>query len=299
MAAAVAANASFRQLARSSIMGRGWSLVKRQPLALSGLAILGLFVLVGVCAPWLAPYDPAEINPAATLQSPSSRHWFGTTDVGRDLFSQVLWGTRAALIVGITAAILATAVGTTVGLVSGYFGGRVDMVVMRAVDAVYTIPFTPFVVVLVALLQPSLWNVVAAIVLLGWRTPARVIRSQVLSIAQRPYIKAARVAGAGHGRIMGVHILPNIMPLVMVYMAFEVGFAITAEASLSFLGLGDPRIISWGQLLYLAFLSGYIRDAWWWTLFPGLCITVLVLSVFMISYGLEEILNPQLRSVQL
>src|SRR5699024_3657724 len=153
---------------------------------------------------------------------PSADHWFGTTNYGRDVFSQVIAGTRTAIIVGGLAAILVTLAGTTIGIVSGYFGGWVDSLLMRIVDIFYAIPFIPFVIVLVALMKPSLWNVILAVSLLSWRTVARLVRSQVLSVSKRPFIKAARVAGASNGRIMFKYILPNVVPIALLEMAFMV-----------------------------------------------------------------------------
>lgn len=274
--------------------------VGQDPLALTGFVILAFFVLVGVFAPYLAPYDPkAMLNrpdgTLAFLDPPSGRHWLGTTDLGRDVLSQIIVGTRVALVVGFLAALLVTVIGTLIGLVAGYYRRWVDDLLMRLVDVAYSIPFEPFAIVLVGLLQPSIWTIIVAISLLTWRAPARVIRAQVLSVAQRPFVKAARVAGASDLRIMLVHIAPNILPLTFVYMTIEFGIAIVAEASVSFLGFGDPQVESWGKTLHLAFLTGAIRKAWWWAIPPGLCITLIVLSVFFISRAYEEVINPRLR----
>lgn len=274
--------------------------LRADPLALVGFIILACFVIVGIFAPHLTPFDPTEMinrpdGSLAFLDPPSPRHWLGTTDLGRDVLSQVIMGTRVALIVGFLAALLVTVIGTLIGLFAGYFRGWVDDLLMRLVDLAYSIPFEPFAIVLVGLLRPSIWTVIIAISLLTWRAPARVIRAQVLSVAQRPFIKAARVAGASPLRIIFAHIAPNILPLTFVYMTIEFGIAIVAEASVSFLGFGDPHVESWGKTLHLAFLTGAIRKAWWWAIPPGLCITLIVLSVFFISRAWEEVINPRLR----
>ncbi|QOY35156.1 ABC transporter permease [Anaerobacillus isosaccharinicus] len=270
-------------------------------LALTGCIILFVFLIVAVFSNFIAPYDINEMHrneqgDIKRLQPPSSEHIFGTTNVGRDIFSQVVQGAKTALLVGILAAVLVTFVGTTVGIISGYYGGWVDAVMMRIVDIFYAIPFIPFVIVLVTLLEPSIWNVILAVSLLSWRTVARIVRSQVLSVAQRPFIKAARVAGASNFRIMWKYVLPNVVPLALLEMAFMVNWAITAEASVAFLGLGDPDVPSWGQILHLAFLTGNSREAWWWMMPPGLAIVFLLVSIFFIARALESVVNPRLRS---
>jgi len=285
---------------RARFLNRQLQALQADPLALTGFIILACFVIVGIFAPYLAPYDPTEMlnrpdGALAFLDPPSPRHWLGTTDLGRDVLSQVIMGTRVALIVGFLAALLVTVIGTLIGLFAGYFRGWADDLLMRLVDLAYSIPFEPFAIVLVGLFRPSIWTIIIAISLLTWRAPARVIRAQVLSVAQRPFIKAARVAGASNLRIIFAHIAPNILPLTFVYMTIEFGIAIVAEASVSFLGFGDPHVESWGKILHLAFLTGAMRKAWWWAVPPGLCITLIVLSVFFISRGWEEIINPRLR----
>ncbi len=268
---------------------------------LLGLAILALYILIALLAPILMTHDPWEINRTerglvARLQPPSARHFLGTTHMGRDIFSQLVIGTRATLLVGIIAAFCVTLIGTNVGLISGYFGGWVDEVIMRVVDIAYSIPFVPFIIILVTLLEPSLWNIILGIVLLFWRSPTRVIRSQVLTLKTRPFVKAARVAGAGDLRIIYTQIAPNILPLAFLYMTISVGWAVVTETSVSFLGLGDPLVISWGQMLNLAFLSGAIRHAWWWIVPPGISIILIVVAMFMIGEASEEYANPRLKS---
>lgn len=230
------------------------------------------------------------------LAPPSARHWFGTDHLGRDLFSQNVYGSRIALLVGFLGALLVVLIGTNVGLFAGYYGGRTDTILMRTVDVMYGIPFEPFAMILVLLFDPSLTIVIVAVSLLTWRTVARLIRSQVLSLSQRPFVKAARVAGASDLRILYLHIAPNILPLVLLQLAIIVGSSIIAEATLSFLGLGPPQSISWGGILHNARLSGAWRTAWWWNIPPGAFIMITVLGVFFISRALEVIANPRLRS---
>ena len=274
--------------------------IKSDKLALIGVVLLVCFLFVGIFSEQLAPHGPrdrhyAEDGKIRRLEPPSWAHPFGTTDVGRDIFSQVILGTKTALMVGFLAAFLVTFVGSVVGIISGYFGGIVDTILMRIVDFFYAIPFIPFVIVLAAILKPSIWNVILAVSMLSWRTVARIVRSQVLSIARRPYIKAAKVSGAGHLRIMFKYILPNVVPLVLLEMAFMVNWTIMAEASIAFLGFGDPRVTSWGQILHINFVSGYSRVAWWWTVPPGLAIVLLLVSIFFVARSLEAVVDPRLR----
>jgi len=284
---------------------RGWRgplfLILSSRIGGTGVLILVVFTLVALAAPLLAPYDPQLIhrmpdNSVAQLLPPSSRFWLGTTYYGRDVLSQLIYGSRVAMIVGIVSAFFITAIGTNVGLIAGYFGGWIDTVLMRITDVVFGIPFLPFSVVLVALLRPSLSNIILTISCLLWRTTARVIRAQVLSLRERPFIKAAKVAGAGSLRIMYVHILPNVLPMSLLYVALGIGWAVLAEASLSFLGFGDPNMLSWGEILYQAYLTGSFRSSWWVVVPPGICIALLVASAFMIGREAETIVNPRLRN---
>lgn len=262
--------------------------------------VLAIVVLVAVFANWLSPYDPLVNHFDAAgqlrrLEPPSAVHWLGTTYYGLDVLAQLIHGTRIVLIVGITCAALIALIGTNVGLIAGYYSGRVETVLMRATDLAFGIPFIPFAVVLVALLGPSLWNTIIAISLLMWRSTARVIRSQVLSLRERGFVKAARIVGASDLRILYVHIFPNVLPMALLYVAFDIAWAVLAEASIAFLGFGDPQQTSWGQMLYLAYVSGSIRQAWWWTIPPGATLSLFVISVFLISREYERLANPRLR----
>jgi len=269
------------------------------PSGIVGAVLFVFFCVLAVAGERLAPYDPMAIHflpsgKVAQVEAPSRAFWLGTTHYGRDVLSQVIVGSRVAFVVGIVSAFFIVFIGTNVGLVAGYYGRRVDDVLMRLTDIVFGIPFLPFAVVLVALLRPSIWNIILTISCLLWRTTARVIRSQVLSLRERPFVRAARVAGASDLRVMYVHLLPNVMPMALLYVAFGVAWAVLAEASLSFLGFGDPRMVSWGQMLYAAYISGSIRHAWWSVVPPGLCITLFTASVFLIGREYERVVNPRL-----
>lgn len=269
------------------------------PSGLVGVVLFLFFCLLAAAGEHIAPYDPMAIHylpngKVAQVEPPSRAFWLGTTHYGRDVLSQVIVGSRVAFIVGTVSAFFIVFIGTNIGLVAGYYGRRVDDVLMRLTDIVFGIPFLPFAVVLVALLRPSIWNIILTISCLLWRTTARVIRSQVLSLRERPFVRAARVAGAGDLRIMYVHLLPNVLPMSLLYVAFGVAWAVLSEASLSFLGFGDPQMVSWGQMLYAAYISGSIRHAWWSVVPPGLCITVFTASVFLIGREYERVVNPRL-----
>lgn len=264
-----------------------------------GSAIFLLFLLISIIGPSLLPADPLQIHylgsgRVARLLSPHEFVPLGTDFYGRDVFAQLVLGTRTAFIVSIVSTLFMAVIGTNVGLIAAYFGGRVDAFLMRITDLAFAVPFLPFAVILVALLQPSLWNIILTISCLMWRTTARVIRSQVLSIKQQTFVKAARVAGASHARIIYLHIFPNVLPMALLYVAFGISWAVLSEASLSFLGFGDSNRMSWGQMLYFAYTSASIRTAWWWTVPPGICITLFVLSVFLIGRQYERHVNPRL-----
>lgn len=266
-----------------------------------GLAILVAFVLVGLFAPMLAPYGVddrhrGEDGRLKSLQPPSADHPFGTTYLGRDVLSQTILSTRVSLIVGLLASFMSVVIGTNVGLISGYMGGWVDDVVMRVTDIVYGLPFLPFIIVLVVILGPDLLNIIVAIALIQWRQSARVIRSQVLSHKQRPYVESARTIGASDLRIMYVHILPNVIPLVFLYAAFAVAFAIIFEASISFLGFGDPATFSWGKMIFVAYSNDIVIQAPWWVIPPGLAIMLTVMAVFFLGRTLERVAKPELQN---
>lgn len=285
---------------RWTILKSQLRIIKQDKLSVVGAGVFLFFLLVGILGPYVIPYDPVEMNVRkdgsyAILDPPSSEHWLGTNIMGQDIFSQVIIGTRVSIFTGVVAAFVVILIGANIALIAGYYGGTVDNILMRLVDFCYSLPFVPFAIILGSLFHPSIWNVIFAVALVMWRSPARVIRSQVLSIKERPFIKAARTLGASNVRIIYLHIAPNIMPLACLYIATTVGWAILAEANLSFLGVGDPSIISWGKILEMCFISAALERAWWWALPPGMAITFLVVSVFLISRAYEEAANPRLR----
>jgi len=275
---------------------------KRDKFAMVGAFIYLFFILVAIFGPLFAPYSPfvmiKENGKLMFNQDPSIKYLLGTTNMGRDIFSQLIYGSRPALIVGFTAAFFVMVIGTLVGLIAGYYRGKIGNILMRLTDVAFGIPFIPFVIVLVAFLGPSIWNIVLSMALLLWRDTARVIRSQVLTIRERSFIEAARVSGASNLRIMLVHITPNILPLSFLYGTLAIGWAILTEAAVSFLGFGDPKAISWGYMLHDAYVSQALsRGSFGWFVPPGICIMLMVMAGFYIGRGSEEILYPRLRKM--
>jgi peptide/nickel transport system permease protein len=274
----------------------------RDPFALTGLLIYAVLILTAVFADQIATHNPREILYSASFRiarnlPPGWDHLLGTTHGGRDIFSQLVHGTRSAVAVGLTAAFFVVAIGTLLGLLSGYFGGWVDSVIMRLADIVLGLPFLPFVIVLAALTKSGTVTIVFAVAVLLWPNTARVIRSQVLTVRERAFVEAARVTGCSTWRILFVHVAPSILPLSFLYGSIAVGWAILTEASASFLGFGDPTVISWGGMLQDAYSSQALgREAYNWFVPPGICIVLVVLAGFFVSRGYEEILFPKLRS---
>ena len=265
-----------------------------------GFWVIAFFLFVAILAPWLAPHDPwvmqydSEGN-FASLQMPSWEFPAGTTHLGYDLLSQLILATRTTLIIGAVSGFISILIGANIGLISGYYGGKLDEVLMRFTDILYGMPFLPFVIVLIALFGRKLEFVILAIVLIIWRTSARVIRAQTIAIKQRQFIAAARARGCSDLRIIYRHILPNVLPLLLLYASFNIAWSIITEASASFLGFGDGETISWGGMLYELWLSGKPRIAWRGFAAPSLCIILLVTSLVFVSRAYEEEANPRLR----
>jgi len=219
----------------------------------------------------------------------------GSDQYGRDIFTQLLYGARVSLIVGLLSAFFSTSVGLIVGLVAGYMGKLVDQILMRFTDMLLVIPDTPLYIVLMAVISPTVWNLILLITVIGWTGFARVVRSQVLSLRERPFVEAAKAVGAGKFRIILRHILPNVMSLVYVTLATAVPYAIVSEAWLSWLGLYDPTMMTWGRMLHDAENTVEGIRMWWWIVPPGICIALISLSFILLGYALDEILNPKLR----
>lgn len=264
----------------------------RTPSGAIGSALIVLIVLVAVLAPLLAPSSPTTIV-GAPFEAPSGRHLLGTDNVGQDLLSNIVYGARVSLIVGTLAAVLALGVGALVGGLAGYFRGAADTILMRITELFQVIPALIFAIVVVALLGQRLSLLVAVIALTIWPQVARLVRAQFLTFRERDFVRAARVAGFPTRHIIVREILPNALPPVIVQVTLDVGTAILLEAGLSFLGLGDASVPSWGQILFNA--QQYLQSAWWLSVFPGAAIAITVLAFNLFGDGLNAVLNPRAR----
>jgi peptide/nickel transport system permease protein len=283
------------------LRSRVYAAIRRDGFAIFGMLFLVGLVVAALFAPALAPYTGDEIvrdesGSVLVLSPPSREHPFGTTAFGRDVLSQMIYGTRPVLVVGFAVALIPTAFGYILGLMAGYLRGGVDMVISRTVEVWYAIPSDPFAIVLLVILEPSLGTLVLAISLTYWRRPTRVVRNQVLTLSSSPFIKSARVAGASSHWIITRHLVPLTLPLAFVYVPIGFANAVLAEASLSFLGFGDPDLVSWGGIMRDAFSGGALQDGWWWIVAPGAAITLTAVSIFLVTRPLEEVIDPRLKS---
>ena len=261
-----------------------------------GFIMLVLFVIIAFVGPKVFPYSAIDVAKGPMLAKPSSDFWFGTDHLGRDLFGAIINGTKTSLIVGFSAAFISISLGTIVGLTSGFIGGRIDSILMRLTDGMMVLPKLPLIMVLSALMGTSIKNIILVIGFTGWTGTARLVRSQALSIRERPYIERAKSIGASSPYIMYKHILPNVFPVIFAQTILATSSGILAEASLSFLGLGDPLSVSWGQILNGAFVNGAVSiGAWWYFVPAGVAIIMLVISFTFVGYSFDEILNPKLR----
>ena len=272
--------------------GRAWRRLLGRPVALAGLAIVVLVILGAVLAPLISPYDPAAQSWSAVRKPPSAAHWFGTDEVGRDILARILFGARASLAAGLVSVGIAIAAGVPLGLLAGYTGGLVDGIISRMTDAMLACPFLILAIALAAFLGPSLSNAMIAIGVTATPIFLRLTRGQTLVVKSEDYIEASRAIGNPHWRIALRHILPNILPQLLVQASLTVATAIIAEASLSFLGLGQqPPAPSWGSMLNSA--QRFLVGAPWMAVFPGLAIFVTVLSFNLFGDGLRDALDPR------
>ena len=259
-----------------------------------GAAIVLLAVLAAVLGPWLVPFDPAAQELALRLEGPTGLHWFGLDELGRDIFARVLSGARISLLVGIVVVGVSSSIGILLGSLAGYCGGRIDEVISRVIDILLAFPGLLLAIALVAVLGPSLTNVVLALSLIGWVGYARLVRGQVLRARELDFVQAARALGATTSRILARHVIPTTLPAVSVQATLGMGGAILAEAALSFLGLGvQPPTPSWGTMLNYG--RGHMLDAPHLTIFPGLAIAILVLGFNFLGDGLRDALDPATR----
>jgi peptide/nickel transport system permease protein len=271
-----------------------WRSLRSNLLAMFGLAGLVMLLLTTLSAPWISPFDPTAMQFTELLQPPSLDHLFGTDDLGRDIFSRVVWGGRESLRVSFLAVLLAWSGGIVIGLISGYFGGWVDSLIMRFADVMMAFPSILLVLSIVAALGPGLGTVLVALGISDIPWTARLVRGSVLAAKNYEYVTAARVLGANHVYIMFTQILPNIMPPLIIYSTLGLGGAILTTAGLSYVGLGaQPPSPEWGAMLNYG--RQYLRDAWWMSIFPGFAIFLAVLCVNLLGEGLRDALDPKLK----
>lgn len=292
---------SARQIGRrrrNEALRRTWAEFRSHRSGLVGLVVLGGFILVALLAPVLADSDGLSVTRATggVLEGPSAEFPLGTDDNGRSVLTLLIWGARISLFVGLLATAISMVIGTLVGLMSGFFEGWPGRILFRLTEWFLVIPFLPLALVLASVLGRSLLNIALVIGVASWPGTALLIRSQTLSIKERPYLDRARVLGAGRWHLMSRHVLPNVMPMVFANTTLTVAIAILTETTLSFLGLGDPTRVSWGSMLDDAFTVGAMTTgAWWFIVPPGVCVVLVVLSFTLVGQALEEVVNPRLR----
>jgi len=269
-----------------------WRKLLARPRAVAGLVVIVLFVAMALLAPWLSPHDPLATSWSAVRKPPTLEHLFGTDEIGRDVLSRVVWGARASLLAGVVSVCISLAVGVPIGLTAGYLGGWVDMLISRLADAMLACPFLILAIALAAFLGPSLTNAMIAIGVAATPVFVRLTRAQVLAVKVEDYVEAARAVGNSHLRIALRHVFPNVVPPLIVQATLAIAAAVIAEASLSFLGLGQqPPAPSWGSMLNTA--KNYVENAPWMAIWPGLSIFLLVLSFNLLGDGLRDALDPR------
>jgi peptide/nickel transport system permease protein len=289
-----------RQRRRQSA-ARFWRQYRGHRAGLAGLAALLLFAAVALSAPLTVGSDVQSVTDAVgkPMEGPSGQFWFGTDQYGRDLFGLVLWGSRISLTVGLLAAALSVLIGALIGITAGHFRGAYATVAMRITDWFLVMPTLVLAVALATVLSRSLGTIVLAIGVTTWPTTARLVRAQTLAVESRPYIERAKALGGGHVHIMTRHVLPNVMPLVLAQTTLGISNAILSEATLAFLGLGDPTTTSWGGLLQDAREAGAVSSGHWWYLVPpGLAIAAVALAFTLCGRAVESVLNPKLGAAR-
>jgi peptide/nickel transport system permease protein len=276
-----------------------WPQLRRNGMGLIGLIMLLTAIFVALSAPWLAPYDP-KAPVRVTLDNiyarPSAEHLLGTDDAGKDVLSNFIYGARVSLLIAFVASFISIVIGGLVGLVAGFYGGRIENLLMRFTDILLVIPDLPLMIVIIAVTKPSLVNIILVIGILYWTGTARVVRSQTLAVKERKFVLRARAIGAGNLHIIRRHIFPLVLPIMVVNAVLAVSSAVVLESALAFLGLGDPTTISWGQMLNFAFYRGAMSSgAWWALIMPGFGIVWVALGCILLGQGLERIFNPRLN----
>jgi len=278
-----------------STLSRMWRLSRQHPSTIVGASLLFILIAIAILAPVIAPFDPTDPNPTVRLTPPSSTHWFGTDELGRDVFSAVIWGARISLRVGLISMGIGATLGTLLGLLAGFYGRWLDTILMRLIDILLAFPGILLAITFVAMLGPGLNNVMIAVGIANIPRFTRLVRSSVMSVKTLTYVEAAESVGVPSIRIMVRHILPNVLSPIIVLVTLGIASAILSAAGLSFLGLGaQPPTPEWGAMLSKA--RGFLRVAWWWATFPGLAIMITVLAMNLLGDGLRDALDPRMRS---
>lgn len=274
-------------------------LIRRRPTVAAGGVIVGGFPLIASLAPWIAPYD-TSLQAGPVYGAPSAGHPLGLDDAGIDVLSLLIDGARISLLVGFVATAVSMLVGGLVGVLSGYFPGATDVVLMRVTDYLLAVPILPLMIVVAAVWGPSLPHIILVIGLLQWAFSARIIRAQVKSVRERLYITRMRSLGAGHGRILARHVVPQISTLLLTTTVLSLAYAVFAEAALAFLGLGDPESTSWGTMIHNALEQEAVSaGAWWAVVPPGVCLALLIVGCHLFADGVDDALNPRLATPHL
>ncbi|RSD07319.1 ABC transporter permease [Amycolatopsis eburnea] len=290
-----------RQIAwhrRRASIARTWREFAGQRAALVGLVLLGATVVVALLLPLISDQSGLDVTKATgePLSPPNGDFWLGTDNFGRSVLLMTIWGTRISLLVGFSAALLSVVIGTLIGITAAHFGGWVSATLLRFTDFFLVLPSLILAIALSAVLPKGVGTIIVAIGLTAWPSTARLVRAQTLTIESRPYIERAHALGGGHLHVIGKHVLPGVMPLVLANTTLVVGNAVIADATLSFLGVGDPNSVTWGLVLESALNNGAIsRGAWWNVLPPGIAIVLVVLFFTLVGRGLETVLNPRLK----
>jgi peptide/nickel transport system permease protein len=274
-----------------------WRQFRKSKMGVAGLLILVFFIGMAIFAVFASKdgLDPTLVN-GPRLAPPSLEYPLGTDNFGVSILTQVVQGSKVSLLVGLVASIMTIAIGALVGIVAGYRGGAYDTLLMRFTDFGLVVPWLALAIILASIIGPSLLTIIIVIGVTSWPSTARLVRSQVLSVRERPYVERARALGGGNWHMIGHHVLPNVMPVILANAVLVVAIAILSETALSFLGLGDPFHPSWGTMIEDAFAgSATTLGAWWWIVPPGACIVLVVLAFTMIGFALDEIINPKLR----
>lgn len=287
-------NSISKRKGKSGLWGDAWKRLKKNRMAMMGLIVLFLLIVSAIFADYVAPYHYDEQNLNATFQPPSARHWFGTDSMGRDIFSRVIYGGRVSLLIGLVSVSISGTIGGILGAAAGFYGGRVDNIIMRALDVLLAVPAILLAITIATTLGPGLFNLMIAVGVSSVPSFARMVRASVLSIKEQEFVESARLAGCSDSQIIFIHLLPNIMAPIIVQATLGIALAILSASSLSFIGLGiRPPQPEWGAMLSAG--RNYIRDYWHIVTFPGLAIMVTILSLNLLGDGLRDALDPRLR----